>query len=168
MKKFNRIFKKVLKKIKKILIIKDLELLQKTLCNILKFNIDIIKNPKKEINAQAKRGHIYFVDLGFNYGSELRGGHYCVVLGTQGRIATVIPLTSKNPSNSNIIRVKLGIIPKLSQSIVSYALPNQITTVSKARLMIPKVKGKKQNIKLSSKQLDDIELELKKYLFKSP
>ncbi|MEJ6458762.1 type II toxin-antitoxin system PemK/MazF family toxin [Fusobacterium polymorphum] len=40
---------------------------------------------------------MYFVDLGYNYGSELRNSHYCVVSASQGKVATVIPLTSKIP-----------------------------------------------------------------------
>ncbi|ATV67592.1 type II toxin-antitoxin system PemK/MazF family toxin [Fusobacterium pseudoperiodonticum] len=76
-------------------------------------------------------------------------------------------LTSKNPINSKIIRVNLGIISKLSETIISYALINQITTISKSRLMKPKVKGKKVNVKLNTSQLDDIEKELKNYLLKT-
>ncbi|QQS87647.1 type II toxin-antitoxin system PemK/MazF family toxin [Fusobacterium canifelinum] len=167
MKKFNRIFKRILKAIKKLLLKTDYELLLSTLYNLIKFNLDIIQNPTKETTAQAKRGHIYFVDLGYNYGSELRNGHYCVVLASQGKVATVIPLTSKNPINSKIIRANLGIISKLSKTIISYALINQITTISKSRLMIPKVKGKKVNVKLNASQLDDIEKELKNYLLKT-
>ena len=41
----------------------------------MKFNLDIIQNPTRETTAQAKRCHIYFVDLDYNYGSELRNGH---------------------------------------------------------------------------------------------
>ena len=76
-------------------------------------------------------------------------------------------LTSKNPINSKITRVNLGIISKLSETIISYALINQITTISKSRLMKPKVKGKKVNVKLNTSQLDDIEKELKNYLLKT-
>ena len=78
--------------------------------NLIKFNPDIIQSPRKETTTQAKRGHIYFIDLGYNYGSELRNVHYCVLFASQGKVATVIPLTSKNPINFKITRVNLGII----------------------------------------------------------
>lgn len=170
MKKFNRIFRRILKRIKKLLTKKDYELLTTTLYTRIKHNFELILNPQIETTGQAKRGHIYYVEFGFNYGSELRGGHYCVVLATQGKVATVVPFTSKNPINSSITRVNLGIIANLSpigKNIISYALINQITTISKSRLMRPKINGKRKNIKLTSVQLDKIEDALKKYLLKN-
>ena len=41
-KKFNRIFKRILKAIKKLLLKTDYELLLSTLYNLIKFNLDII------------------------------------------------------------------------------------------------------------------------------
>lgn len=174
MKKFNRIFKRILKKIKNILIKDQYELLEKTLYNIVKRNLNILQKPQIESIAQAKRGQVYYVEFGFNYGSELRGGHFCVVLATQGNVATVVPFTSKNPINSSITRVNLGIIPYISSSspngniIISYALINQISSISKSRLMRPKINGVRQTIRLTSNQLDNIEIALKKYLLKNP
>lgn len=67
-----------------------------------------------------------------------------------------------------ITRVDLGIIPKLSTKKVSYALPNQITTVSRSRLMTPRVKGKMVNVKLTAQQMEAIENGLASLLFKNP
>jgi|GEM_PF-1244618 hypothetical protein len=171
MKKFNRIFKRILKKIKNILIKDQYELLEKTLYDIVKRNLNLLQKPQIESTAQAKRGQVYYVEFGFNYGSELRGGHFCVVLATQGNVATVVPFTSKNPINSSITRVNLGIIPYISSpsgNIISYALINQISSISKSRLMRPKINGVRQTIRLTSNQLDNIEVALKKYLLKNP
>ena len=165
MKKFNRIFKTVLKQIKKLLEDNDYLLLTSSLINFLKNNKRILQNPKLEL-CQAKRGYIYSVDFGYNIGSELRDRHYCVVLAVQGKVANVVPFTSKNPQGSAITRVNLGVIPKLSSTKISYALPNQITTVSRSRLMTPRVKGKMINVKLNAQQMDDIEQGLTSLLFK--
>lgn len=165
MKKFNRTFKVILKQIKKTLKSDDYLLLTTSLINFLKNNKNILSNPSLEL-AQAKRGFVYSVDFGYNTGSELRDRHYCVVLAVQGKVANVVPFTSKNPENSTISRINLGIIPKLSLSKVSYALPNQITTVSRARLMTPRIKGKMVNVKLNAQQMNDIEAGLASLLFK--
>lgn len=138
-----------------------------SLVNFLKNNKRILGNPKLEL-SQAKRGYVYSVDFGYNIGSELRDRHYCVVMSVQGKVANIIPFTSKNPQNSTITRVNLGIIPKLSTSKTSYALPNQITTVSRSRLMTPRVKGKIINVKLNAQQMEDIEKGLASLLFKNP
>ncbi len=166
MKKFNRIFKRTLKQIKKKLSVSEYILLVTSLVNFLKNNKRILDNPTLEL-AQAKRGFVYSVDFGFNTGSELRDRHYCVVLATQGKVANIVPFTSKNPKNSTISRVDLGIIPKLSTTKISYALVNQITTVSRSRLMTPRVKGKLTNVKLTEKQLNYIEAGLSSLLFKN-
>lgn len=67
-----------------------------------------------------------------------------------------------------VYRVDLGIIPKLSTKKVSYALANQITTVSKSRLMTPRVKEKMVNVKLTAQQMEAIENGLASLLFKNP
>lgn len=166
MKKFNRIFKTTLKQIKKFLKDTDYLLLTTSLVNFLKNNKRILQDPKLEL-AQAKRGYVYSVDFGYNIGSELRDRHYCVVLAVQGKVANIVPFTSKNPSGSAITRVNLGIISKLSSTKVSYALPNQITTVSRSRLMTPRVKGKMVNVKLNAQQMEAIEDGLASLLFKN-
>ena len=166
MAKFNRIFKTTLKQIRKLLSKNDYFLLTTSLINFLKRNKELLKNPNIEFSQQAKRGYVYSVDFGFNTGSEFRDRHYCVVLAAQGKVANIVPFTSKNPPYSTISRVNLGVIPKLSANKISYALPNQITTVSKSRLMTPRVKGKMVNVKLTAEQMDKIEESLSKLLFK--
>ena len=165
MKKFNRIFRTTLKQIKKLLKDSDYLLLTTSLANFLKNNKRILQNPKSEL-SQAKRGYVYSVDFGYNIGSELRDRHYCVVMSAQGKVANIVPFTSKNPSGSTITRVNLGIISKLSSTKISYALPNQITTVSRSRLMTPRVKGKITNVKLNAQQMEAIEAGLTSLLFK--
>lgn len=66
MKKFNRIFKRILKKIKNILIKDQYELLEKTLYDIVKRNLNLLQKPQIESTAQAKRGQVYYVEFGFN------------------------------------------------------------------------------------------------------
>ena len=46
MKKFNRIFKRILKKIKNILIKDQYELLEKTLYDIVKRNLNLLQKPQ--------------------------------------------------------------------------------------------------------------------------
>ena len=136
MEKFGRKFKREKRKIKKFLNARDFELLLK-----------------------------YSVDFGFTTGGVLRDRHYCVVLYSQGKTAIVVPLTSKN--NTNIFNVELGIIQNLSRrNIVSYALVNQITTVSRAMLMQPR-RNRNERVKLNSEQMNKLEQGLEKILFKN-
>lgn len=90
-----------------------------------------------------------------------------MVLNTQGKTAIVIPLTSKFSKNNTISRVDLGVIKGISKgNIKSYALVNQITTVSRSLLITPRVKNKIVYAKLNATQMDDIEKELRNILFK--
>lgn len=84
---------------------------------------------------------------------------------SQGKTSIVVPLTSKN--NTNIFNVELGIIQNLSRrNIVSYALVNQITTVSRAMLMQPR-RNRNERVKLNSEQMNKLEQGLEKILFKN-
>lgn len=167
MKKFNRTFKTLLKKFKTLFNINDNELLKKYLVSKLRLNIAIKKDKSLE-KITANRGQIYSVDFGYRDGSELRDRHYCVVLAAIGNVANVIPLTSKIPKDKRIPYVDLGIISKLSNKKKSYALINQITTVSKAKLIKPRVNNKIQYVKLNAYELNNIENEIRKLFFKSP
>lgn len=161
MKKFSRKFKRELKKIKRFLSANDFELLLKHCIALIRNNLKILKNPEIEKKINARRGYVYLVDFGYTTGGVLRNKHYCVVLSTQSKTSIVIPLTSKQ---NNKFGVDLGIIPNLSnKNIKSYALVNQITTVSRLMLIVPRSKKK---VKLSSEQLDKIEKELEKILLK--
>ena len=166
MEKFGRKFKREKRKIKKFLNARDFELLLKYFINLIKNNLRILKNPAIEASANARRGYVYSVDFGFTTGEVfLRDRHYCVVLYSQGKTAIVVPLTSKN--NINIFNIELGIIQNLSRrNIVSYALVNQITTVSRAMLMQPR-RNRNERVKLNSEQMNKLEQGLEKILFKN-
>lgn len=165
MEKFGRKFKREKRKIKKFLNARDFELLLKYFINLIKNNLRILKNPAIETSANARRGYVYSVDFGFTTGGVLRERHYCVVLYSQGKTAIVVPLTSKN--NLNIFNVELGIIQNLSRrNIVSYALVNQITTVSRAMLMQSR-RNRNERVKLNSEQMNKLEQGLRKILLKN-
>ncbi len=167
MKKFYRKFKRLLKQVKKIFTKEEYSLLLKSIFNLLKNNKSIRQNPKLEY-AKSLRGYIYSVDFGFTVGSVLRDRHYCVVLNTQGKTAIVIPLTSKPPKNTNISKVNLGIIKGISKNNTqSYALVNQITTVSRSLLISPRINKKIVYARLNANQMNDIEKELQNILFKT-
>ena len=76
-------------------------------------------------------------------------------------------LTSKAPKNDTILKINLGVIPNLSSkpNINSYALVNQIITVSRSMLMRPRIKNKLYHIKLNAQQLDLVEKGLEDILF---
>ena len=165
MEKFKRKFKREKRKIKKFLNDRDFELLLKYFINLIKNNLRILKNPAIETTANARRSYVYSVDFGFTTGGVLRDRHYCVVLYSLWKTAIVVPLTSKN--NTNIFNVELGIIQNLSRrNIVSYALVNQITTVSRAMLMQPR-RNRNERVKLNSEQMNKLEQGLEKILFKN-
>ena len=94
MKKFNRIFKKKLKKIsfhtqKEVLEIKQ------WIIDLVSINILILKSKENGVNLenqQAKRGEIYHVDFGYNIGSEYRYNHFCAVIQTTGSTVLIMPL----------------------------------------------------------------------------
>lgn len=166
MKKFNRIFKRLLKQIKKIIVEDDYLKLLKYFIFLLRKNKEIeenklaggINNLKLE-KFPAKRGEIFLVDFGYNIGTEFRYMHYCIILKVVGTMATVLPLTSKNKNNN--FSIDLGIISKLGNNKNSYALLNQIKSISRARLIRPIINGKRTFIKLNASQLNLIDSELK-------
>lgn len=140
----------------------DYNLLLSSMVTKLEKTIDLILDNTKENKNNIRIKKVYYVDFGFNIGSEFRGKHYCVVLKIQGGTATIIPLTSK--SKKNMGAVDLGTINKLSKEIKSYALINQIQTISKSRLNTPIINGKLENINLTGKQFRKLKEELKNYL----
>ncbi len=154
-----------LKIIKLILSLKDFNLLKKSILNTIEANIYLNTNNNKR-TFSVNRGEIYFIDLGYNIGSEMRGPHYCVVLKTYGKTATIIPLSSKKSNMT--FRVDLGVIKELArnENDNSYALINQITTVDKSRLKNKFSNKKRFWIKLNSEQLDNIDKEILNFLLK--
>lgn len=166
MRKFNRILKRLLKQIKRLIATDDYLKLLKYIIFLLKKNKEIeenklaggINNLKLE-KFPAKRGEIFLVDFGYNIGTEFRYMHYCVVLKVNRYMATVLPLTSKN--KNNLTTINLGVINKLGSNINSYGLLNQIRSISRARLIRPTINGNRAFIKLSANQLNIIDNELK-------
>lgn len=175
MKKFSRTLKHSLKKLSRLILLDEKLELKKWLIYLcsenfkiykvrkqieyekLKFGTTKIKDLEKEL---AKRGEVFHVNFGYGIGSEYRYDHYCVVLKTEGKVAIVVPLTSQNSTynrNSNLV-LNLGIINKMpGKAKDSYALINQIRTVSRARLKRPSVGRNKFYPKLNSNQLNIID-----------
>ena len=173
MKKFNRKFKRLLKQFKKIILDSEYDKFLKNIIFLIKKNKEIEENKKQgginNLNLEktpAKRGEVFIVDFGYNIGSEFRYKHYCIVIKVERNTAIVIPLTSKNHNLDSCIN--LGIIKKLknNKNTISFALLNQMRSISRARLIRPTNNGKVQFIKLDNNQLNIIDHELKKYLSK--
>lgn len=175
MKKFKRIFKRKTKKLLKHIPLSEIIVLKKWIINVCEINYKILERRKevkenyklqKESNVYdlekelAKRGEVFFVDFGYGIGSEYRYQHYCVVIKTIGNMAIVVPLTSK--INNNPFSTNLGSIKKMplreNKEEDSYALVNQIRSISRSRLKRPMFKNKKTYPKLTEEQLNKIDL----------
>ena len=156
MKKFNRIFKRLLKQIKKILTENDYLRLVEYFIFMLKKNKEIEEN-----KLAGGINNLKLEKIQAKIGSEFRYIHYCVILKVDGTMAIVLPLTSKNKNNN--FSIDLGIINKMGNNKNSYALLNQIKAISRARLLRPVFNGKTKFIRLNSTQLNIIDNELKKY-----
>lgn len=125
-----------------------------------------IKDLEKE---PAKRGEVFHVDFGYGIGAEYRYNHYCVVLAVEGKIVIVVPLTSSNSKynqNSDFV-VSLGEILKMPGQVKdSYALINQIRSISRYRLRRPRKERKKLYPKLDKDQLNLLDNCIKNQLTK--
>ena len=168
MKKFNRIFKRLLKQIKSLLTENEYLKLIEYFIFMLKKNKEIIENKLagginnlKLEKIQARRGEVFIANFGYNIGSEFRYVHYCVILKVDGTMAIVLPLTSKSKNAS--FSINLGTINKIGNNKDSYALLNQIKAISRARLLRPVFNGKTKFIRLNSIQLNLIDNEMKRY-----
>jgi len=167
-KKGFRIFKRKLKKIKKLIISEEYLKLIEYILFLIQKNIEILvdRNGKNTIileKTPCKRGEVFIADFGFGIGSEFRYKHYCVVISVNKNTAVVIPFTSKSKKGIN-----LGIIQKLqsqrnSKQTETYALVYSIRSISRARLFSPRIDGKRRYIKLSRNQMDLLDNEVKKY-----
>lgn len=110
-----------------------------------------------------KRGDIVLANFGFNVGSELGGAHYAVVVENNNNNASntlvVVPLSSladgKAESNLHKSEVYLGKILPGSDKL-SYAMPLQIRTISKLRIIKPKTKNDSQ-YRINGSQLQMID-----------
>lgn len=170
MKKFMRKFRHSIRQIKVLLNSDDYISLLKYILFLINKNIEITLNKinggKNNLileSTPCKRGDVFLVDFGFGIGSEFRYAHYCVIMAVEYNYAIVIPFTSKQ-KNSKLVEdlgiiSKLQISPKIQKN--SYALIYAIRSVSRARLIRPKIKGKKIYVKLNAPQMTKIDNNIK-------
>ena len=169
MKKFNRIFKRLLKQFKKLISADEYTRLFKYIIFLISKNKEIIvkKNRNSSPVIACKRGEIFLVNFGFGIGSEFRYTHYCVVITVDRNDVIVVPFTSKI-NNSNLT-VNLGVINSIQDPNdplpkTSYALIKAIRSIDRTRLMRPRNNGQIIYPKLTANQLTLIDNIIKKYL----
>lgn len=175
MTKFYRKIKKAFKKLNKFITLEEFNNFKKWIFALIKTNYNIKKNQHKIAQEKLRygtsstkdferqkrnRGEVYHIDFGVNIGSEYRYNHFGVVIKSTGKLAIVIPLTSSNSTynQTNPLVVDLGIINGMpSPARTSYALVNQIRTLSKSRLMRIRDNNNYIRPKLTVSQLDLID-----------
>lgn len=119
-----------------------------------------------------KRGEIVLAHFGYNVGSELGGTHYAVIIENNNNNAnntvTVVPLSSledgKSKADLHKSEVYLGAI--LPGDKISYAMPLQMRSISKLRVIKPKTKGDKA-FKISAEHLSEIDNKMKELFTKN-
>lgn len=113
--------------------------------------------------VRRRRGQVYWIDFGKNIGSEFNDEHFCVVLKESKYTAIVAPISSQKETDGHWkeeddLIVKIGAIADLpGEKPLSYAMVNQIRSVSKQRLSDYKYKSEYKKLKLSNEQLDLID-----------
>ena len=169
MKKFNRIFKRLLKQFKKLISADEYTRLLQYIIILISKNKKIIVNKNRNSSPviACKRGEIFLVNFGFGIGSEFRYTHYCVVIAVDRNDVIVVPFTSKI-NNSNLT-VNLGVINSIQDlndplPKTSYALVKAIRSIDRTRLMRPRNNGQMIYPKLTANQLTLIDNIIKKYL----
>ena len=169
MKKFNRIFKRLLKQFKKLISADEYTRLLKYIIILISKNKKIIVNKNRNSSPviACKRGEIFLVNFGFGIGSEFRYTHYCVVITVDRNDVIVVPFTSKI-NNSNLT-VNLGVINSIQDlndplPKTSYALVKAIRSIDRTSLMRPRNNGQMIYPKLTANQLTLIDNIIKKYL----
>lgn len=116
-----------------------LEKLTKWLNEIIIKNKLIIGKPSKE-KVTRVRQHVYWIDFGFNIGTEFNFPHFCVVIKEFTNTAIVVPISTEKEEDpewksARNLFVPIGKIEGLPREKKDcYALVNQIRTVSKQRL----------------------------------
>ena len=95
------------------------------------------RDPNANYRPPVKRREVVWIDFGVNVGQELKGKHPGIVLYSNDKSGTavVIPLTSKK--NMADFVIDLGEINGMEIEF-SYAKVDQITTVSKLRIISKK------------------------------
>jgi len=112
-----------------------------------------------------KRGDIVHAHFGYNIGNELGGAHYAVVVENNNNITnglvTVVPISSleagKTEADLHKTEVYLG---KIIGDIECFAMPTQIRSISKLRIIKPKHRNDGK-ITLSGNFLDKIDEQIK-------
>ena len=117
-----------------------------------------------ELDILGEKGRIILYNNGLSFDLY----QYSKNINTAGKnYEDLVSLTSKAPKNDTILKINLGVIHDLSSkpNINSYALVNQIITISRSMLMTPRIKNKLYHIKLNAQQLDLVEKGLEDILF---
>ena len=156
---------------------------QKEMVLWFKEKIYKLKKERKDATANyrppVKRREIVWVDFGVNVGQELKGQHPGIILYSNDKSGTavVIPLTSKN--NMADFVINLGEISGMEIEF-SYAKVDQITTVSKLRIIskknpadgkwyshVNRITGKFCSPRATADQMDLIDKKMAEYRTKS-
>jgi len=92
-----------------------------------------------------KRGDVVLVNFGFNIRDEFNGHHYAIIVENNNNIGNgvvaVVPLTSVSPKKRRKFLDKSDVfMGKLFNGIDCYAIPQQIRSISKMRIIKPKYK----------------------------
>lgn len=102
-------------------------------------NFLIKRFPKKE-KVNRTRQNVYWIDFGFNIGTEFNYPHFCVVIKEFNNTAIVVPISTEKEDDpewksAGNLFIPIGILNDLpGDKKPCYALLNQIRTVSKQRL----------------------------------
>lgn len=112
-----------------------------------------------------KRGEIVLVHFGYNVGSELGGIHYAIVVENNNNIAsptlTVVPLSSlETGKTSSSLHPSTVFLGNVVGNKDSYAMPLQIRSISKLRIVKPKHKADTV-YKISKDHLNQIDDKIK-------
>lgn len=117
-----------------------------------------------------KRKEVIYAQFGFNAGSEHGGPHWAVVLDNNKQSCPtimVMPLGSlkEDETEADVHEddVFLGKIPSINDKLV-YAIPNQVRTISKLRIIKPKRTNEEVHL-LTNQQMDAIDRKLFQLLF---
>jgi mRNA-degrading endonuclease toxin of MazEF toxin-antitoxin module len=124
------------------------------------FRDSVLKNGYGIQPNDLKRGDIVWVEFGVNIGTELSDiftkGHYALVWEVDLGNAVVIPLTSRNNSNSPLC-LNLGIVEGLGseKGLNSFLKLDAIRSVSKRRIA-PLANNKRGKIELSKELINRV------------
>lgn len=125
-------------------------------------NYFIKKSPSKE-KVNRIRQNVYWMDFGFNVGTEFNFPHFCVVIKEFRNTAIVVPLSTEKDDDDPELKsagnlfIPIGVLNDLpGNKSPCYALVNQIRAVSKQRLSDYKQYGKFISITLEADQMQKI------------